>query len=447
MCPMLPITLLAILLFAFIELTSAASIGTGSLRFEPDMVQVFDGQSTMVVFRSTEPINENPRDGSKPTVFECFVKSSSEATAITDMCEVHYNSSTRHLEGRLRVKGDLIGHAVADVEIRADSVEIHRQQLSITVILYKTVVQHIFLGSVILLVSLNYVNMGCAIDMHLIKETLKKPIGPIVGLVTQFGVMPSIAYVVATNFLDEAYLKLGLFTFGCSPGGGASNMWTVLLGGNLDLSVTMTFISTIASLGFMPLWLFTAGKTFFKEAAPKIPFQNIVSGLVAMVIPLGVGLIMQRYCPKGTAFCRKILAPFSVMMIIFIVIFGTYANLYMFRLITWEIALATVLNVWTGFLIGIILARVIGLPWRDAIAVMVETGIQNTGVAIVLLGVSLPKPDGDMATIVPVAASTVTPIPLTILWLALRYLRCPSSKDKVRDMSNGEVKFQPIETA
>lgn len=65
-------------------------------------------------------------------------------------------------------------------------------QLSITVILYKTVVQHIFLGSVILLVSLNYVNMGCAIDMHLIKETIKKPIGPVIGLLTQFGAMPTV---------------------------------------------------------------------------------------------------------------------------------------------------------------------------------------------------------------------------------------------------------------
>lgn len=44
-------------------------------------------------------------------------------------------------------------------------------------------------------------------------------------------------------------LKMGLFTLGCSPGGGASNIWTYLLGGNLNLSITMTFISTVAALG------------------------------------------------------------------------------------------------------------------------------------------------------------------------------------------------------
>lgn len=48
---------------------------------------------------------------------------------------------------------------------------------------------------------------------------------------------------------DWPHLRLGLFVFGCSPAGGASNMWTVLLGGNLDLSVTMTLISTLAAVG------------------------------------------------------------------------------------------------------------------------------------------------------------------------------------------------------
>lgn len=64
-----------------------------------------------------------------------------------------------------------------------------------------------------------------------------------------------------------------------------------------------------------------------------------------------------------------------------------------------QITLAAMVNVWTGFLIGLIAARVSGLSWPDAVTVMVETGIQNTGVSIVLLGVSLPKPDGDMSAV------------------------------------------------
>ena len=44
-------------------------------------------------------------------------------------------------------------------------------------------------------------------------------------------------------------LALGYFASGCAPGGGSSNMYAYLLGGDVSLSVTMTLISIIASLG------------------------------------------------------------------------------------------------------------------------------------------------------------------------------------------------------
>ena len=47
---------------------------------------------------------------------------------------------------------------------------------------------------------------------------------------------------------DPAF-AFGLITMACSPGGGSSNVWVKLLGGDLDLSLTMTSISTIAALG------------------------------------------------------------------------------------------------------------------------------------------------------------------------------------------------------
>lgn len=47
----------------------------------------------------------------------------------------------------------------------------------------------------------------------------------------------------------SANLQLGLFAIGCAPGGGNSNFWTILLGGNIDLSVTMTFVSNFVALG------------------------------------------------------------------------------------------------------------------------------------------------------------------------------------------------------
>ena len=44
-------------------------------------------------------------------------------------------------------------------------------------------------------------------------------------------------------------LALGYFASGCAPGGGPSNFYTYLLRGDVSLSVTMTLISIVASLG------------------------------------------------------------------------------------------------------------------------------------------------------------------------------------------------------
>jgi len=42
---------------------------------------------------------------------------------------------------------------------------------------------------------------------------------------------------------------LGIFVMGCAPGGGSSNMYSKLLGGDMSVSITMTTCSTLISLG------------------------------------------------------------------------------------------------------------------------------------------------------------------------------------------------------
>jgi len=239
-----------------------------------------------------------------------------------------------------------------------------------------------------------------------------------------------IAFLAAKLLFTESYLQLGLFVFGASPGGGASNMWTVLLGGNLNLSITMTFISTLSALFMMPFWLSTLGPNIFEGTTTSVPVPNIFGSLASMTIFLAIGLLFQRFIPKVANICRKILAPVSIAMIIFIIIFGTYANLYMFRMMSWRILLAASVNVWTGFLVGLIAAILFRQSFADQIAIAIETGIQNTGVAIVLLGLSLQQPDADLASVVPVAASVMTPIPLTIVYIIIKIRNCWLSKEK-----------------
>lgn len=68
--------------------------------------------------------------------------------------------------------------------------------LDVTVIREVRVIDTVFTSSVATLVSIIYINFGCALDWGGLKQNLKKPIGPILGLVTQFGLMPTVGRVL-----------------------------------------------------------------------------------------------------------------------------------------------------------------------------------------------------------------------------------------------------------
>lgn len=138
-------------------------------------------------------------------------------------------------------------------------------------------------------------------------------------------------------FPNNTAMQLGMFFTGVSPGGGASNMWTVILGGNINLSITMTTISTIAALGIMPLWLFTLGKTLFDASDIPVPYGKLTTFIVGLVVPLFVGYLMQRYLARVAQVFARMLKCFSAILLLFIIIFAIATNLYLFKLFSYQV--------------------------------------------------------------------------------------------------------------
>jgi len=290
------------------------------------------------------------------------------------------------------------------------------KDLDVTVLRETGVLDLAFTYSVATLVGIIYINMGAAVDTRIITETLKKPIGPAIGFFSQFVIMPMLSYVIAKALIPMASLQLGLFITGCSPGGGASNIWTLTLGGNLDLSITMTTISTFSAFFMMPLWILTLGASIMREANLGIPYRNIATFAVALIVPLAIGIVIQRTLPRAAKFLVRILKPFALFLIIYIVVFAVYTNLFLFQLFSWQIVVSGLLLPWLGYLLGGGLAWVCRQDPRDILAIAIETGVQNTGLAILALRLSLPAPESDLTTVLPVAVAIMTPvIPLLIL--------------------------------
>lgn len=340
------------------------------------------------------------------------------------------------IEGSFNITGKFLGFTKIKMVLSNGNDEelVESEPVKVQVQRGHRVLDKIFIHVVIALVIVVYINMGCAIDLQVIKTILRKPVAPLIGLASQYLFMPLFSYAIGYGlFTDTPEMWLGLFLTGCSPGGGGSNMWTYLLGGSLDLSVTMTFISTVGAFLALPLWVYALARTIIKDGYyAKLPYKNISMLVVGLVLPLSIGLLIKRFSPRVALMLKRCLKPLSIIFIIFIMTFGVYANLYIFAFFDWKVAVAGLLLPWVGFIFGAVASLVCRRSWEEAIAISIETGVQNTGLSIGILKVALQKyaPLGDIAMVIPIAVATMTPIPLTIAYIFKRIKKCRDGSSK-----------------
>ncbi|RZC39548.1 ileal sodium/bile acid cotransporter [Asbolus verrucosus] len=367
------------------------------IAFEPKNVSVYMYETVTVNYTISGDLDEN---------FE-ILKLYSENPGVA---RVEDTILIADLSGSFNITGNFLGKT--EVSCKGAS-----GKLNVTVIRRKRVIDTIFASSVGTLVSIIYINFGCALNWGELFTNLKRPIGPVIGFLGQFLIMPLLSFGLGKIlFPYNPEMQLGMFFTGVSPAGGASNIWTVVLDGNMDLSITMTTISTLAAFGMMPLWLFTLGKVIFDQGNIEVPYSHISTYAIALVIPLAIGFLISKYCKKGAKFLVSILKGFSGVLLLFIIIFAIITHLYVFELFSWQIVIAGMGLPYLGYLLGYCMAKLLKQPPPDCLAIAIKTGIQNTGIAIFLLRFTLSQPEADLTTVAPVAVATMTPLPLLIMF-------------------------------
>lgn len=190
----------------------------------------------------------------------------------------------------------------------------------------------------------------------------------------------------------------------------------------------------------MPLWMHTLGREIAGTTTPAVPFTNLIVSLVALTLPLGLGLLIQYKRPKWAQVAEKIVKPFSVAILLVALVIGTYSYWYIVTLITLMDVVAASVVVVTGFLFGATMAWLFRLSSKQIIAVSLETAIQNGPLAIVILTFSLPEPSGDLAVVpVVVLVSLASAILLTIFAILTLHRRCSSYAYTCQDGTKSEM--------
>lgn len=255
------------------------------------------------------------------------------------LAEVNQNlSSSESLKHEVILDIDCHLLGVTEIYVEREGI---KSQNTLKVIIMKEIkpMDKVFSATVALLITIVYINFGAALDLDALIQILKKPIGPAIGFFCQYVVMPLIGFVLGyLIFPDQVHFRLALFFIAVSPAGGMSNLFTVVLDGNISLSITMTTISNVAALGMMPLWILTLGAVIFEDFHFDVPYVSILLFFLAMMIPLCIGMLVQSYLPSVSKVLKRTLKPVSVVLMLFIVSLAIWLDFYIFQLFTWEVS-------------------------------------------------------------------------------------------------------------
>lgn len=210
------------------------------------------------------------------------------------------------------------------------------------------------------------------------------------GMASQFIVLPVITFLMILALQPRPSIALGLILVAACPGGNISNFITHRAGGNTALSVSMTAIATIAALFMTPLnvalWgnLYAPTREILREVAID-PVQVAVTVFGMLVLPLCLGIALNMRRPDIAARIRQPLQWLSMAIFILFIVLALAANWSFFLLYVGAVALLVFLHNALALGGGYVTATLAGLSQYDRRAVTIETGIQNSGLGLILI--------------------------------------------------------------
>ncbi len=245
---------------------------------------------------------------------------------------------------------------------------------------------------ILLNICLAFLVFGVALDIRIsdFKRVITQPKAAITGLICQLLLLPILTIGMVYLFNPATSIAMGMVLIGVCPGGNVSNFAVHLSGANAALSVTLTSVVTLAAIIITPMaFYFWSG--FIPsvdslpqnlEVSPREMFKTILN---LMVIPLAIGMFLNSRFESFTSKIKRPVRILSILIFLSFVIFASLGN--------WDNIVAYVYNVFWIVLVhnalalamGYWVARSVLLSEYDSRAISIETGIQNSGLGLILV--------------------------------------------------------------
>jgi BASS family bile acid:Na+ symporter len=279
--------------------------------------------------------------------------------------------------------------------------------------------------------------MGASMTWRDFFIAFRKPKGILVGLLSQYLIMPFLGYTLALALGLPAGMAAGLILIACMPGGTTSNIFAYFSKGVLALSIMMTTVSTLVAVVTVPFLL-----SFYSGLAGLggdyvIPAGNVAQVLVVLLVPTVLGLFLRKLNPNIGASIEMLGSLLGVVVILFLIGSWVPRNYQMLLDTPLPVYIAAVGIGLAGMLLGYWLARALRQDSNRSRTISLETGIQNGPLAALIVTLSFTGTQQQEVLFIPILYSLFIVITSSII--TVWYRRNATAEALARDAAKVRV--------
>lgn len=214
-----------------------------------------------------------------------------------------------------------------------------------------------------------------------------------IGLLCQFLLLPALTFVFILLIQPPPSIALGLILVAACPGGNVSNFAVYISKANTALSITLTSIATLLATIATPLnfalWSRIIPNSMYDGQIREFSLSFIEMFKIIFLItavPIALGMLTQRIAPKFSLRMKKPMNIISLAIFFGFIIISVYSNFDVLRAyildILWIVIGHNISVFITAFIITFFILK---LKYPEMAAITIETSMQNTGLAFVII--------------------------------------------------------------
>ena len=193
------------------------------------------------------------------------------------------------------------------------------------------------MNTINIILALVMYGVSLGIKPAIFVEVFKKPKSVLLGILCQLVLLPAFTCLLAialTGWISPM-MGLGMILVASCPGGNISNFMSSLAKANIELSVSLTAISTALAVVLTPFNFWAWGSIYLHSAAVSAEIPTLVIPLwdvfktifILLGIPLVLGILTSHYLPKVAAALKKPLQWLSIVIFIAMVVLSFGSNI------------------------------------------------------------------------------------------------------------------------